>query len=211
MRNFNQFYRAAGGSCLIVAGAIAAVALSFHPSQFIPGSAANDLWSPVHLALLIAFTLSVIGQVGVFSFLKDEVTVLNMAASMIGLVGSIWSVSVIIIEVFSIQQSGYEATLSMPLGDVPLLGHALNKLSIFFFVAVSLWLTGWMMTGIALVMSKKLPAYIGYILIASCLGFGIVIGFTDGGFEMLHIVLSLCLGISWLLLGNYIRKYDHIY
>ncbi len=210
MKNFNQFYQSIGGLCLIVAGVIAGVALSFHPTTFIPGSAIDNLWSPVHLALLIAFTLSVIGLVGVYSFLKDEVTTLNKAGFIIGMIGSIWSVCVIIIEVFSLQQLGHDTSI-MPLGNVTLLGQSLNKLRVFFYVAVSLWLSGWILMGISLVMSDKLPVYIGYTLIGSCVGFGAIIGFTDGGFEMLHIILSLCFGASWVLLGNAIRRYDPIY
>ncbi|MDI1233917.1 MAG: hypothetical protein PSX81_06530 [bacterium] len=211
MKNFGQLYQSIGGFCLILSGFIAAVALSFHPSKFIPGSALADLWSPTHLALLIAFTLSVIGMTGVYSFLKDEVTLFNRIAYIFGMIGSIWSVTIVVIEVFVLPAIPADSTHLMPLMDMTLLGESLNKLKVFFFCAVSFWLLGWILTGIALVMSNKLPAYIGYFLIGACIGLGILTLFTNGEFEMLHIVFGLIFGTSWILLGNSIRKYDMPY
>ena len=211
MKNFGQLYQSIGGICLIVAGFITAVALSFHPAKFIPGSAIADLWSPTHLALLIAFTLSVVGIVGVYSFLKDEVSNFNSVAYFIGMIGSIWSVTIVIIEVFVLPEIPTNERLHMPLGDITLLGESSNKLQIFFFFAVAVWLIGWILTGIALAMSKKLPSYIGFCLVVACIGLGIITLFTNGAMEIMHIIFGLLFGGCWILLGNSIRKYDAPY
>ncbi len=208
MKNFGQLYQSIGGFCLIAAGFIAGVGLSLHPSQFIPGNALDDLWSPAYFALLIAFTLSVIGMVGIYSFLKDEVSIFNRMAYVIGMIGSVLSVTIIIVEVFVLPGMSSHSTGQLPLMDLTLLGESLNKLKVFFYFAVAIWLLGWVLTGIALVMSKKLPTYIGFVLIAACIGLGILTLFTNGGFEMLHIIIGLFFGASWILLGNSIRKYD---
>lgn len=211
MKNFGQAYQSIGGCCLIIAGFTTAVALSFHPSKFIPGSVLSDLWSPVHLALLLAFTLSAIGMVGIYSFLKDEANLFNCIAYIIGIVGSIWSVAIVIIEVFVLADLPTDSAMEMPLMDIRLLGTTLNKMQVFFYTAVFCWLWGWTMTGFALVKSPKLPPYIGYIMICACTGIAVMTIFTGGASQMLHIVFSLFFGISWVLLGNTILKYGHVY
>ncbi|MES2617812.1 MAG: hypothetical protein V4613_08035 [Bacteroidota bacterium] len=211
MKNFGQAYQSIGGCSLIIAGFIAAVALSFHPSRFIPGSVLSDLWSPIHLALLIAFTLSTIGLVGIYSFLKEEASLFNCIAYIVGIVGSVWSVAIVIIEVFVLSELPTDSAMEMPLMDINLLGASLNKMQVFFYSAVFLWLWGWTMTGFALIKSKKLPSYIGTIMVVACTGMAVMTLFSGGASQMLHIVFSLFFGISWVLLGNTILKYGHTY
>src|SRR3954465_6580078 len=100
MKNYSHTFQNIGGISLMIAGLIAGIALCFHPDEFIPGSVLLNSWKPVHLALLVAFTLSVLGIVGIFSFLKDEVSLFNNVAYIFGLIGCTWSVSLVVIELF---------------------------------------------------------------------------------------------------------------
>src|SRR6266850_2432602 len=206
MNNNSQTLQTTGGFSLIIAGLISAVALSFHPDEFIPGSVLLDSWKAVHVALLLAFTLSVIGVVGVFVFLKDEVSLLNRAAYLVGMTGCVWSVALVVIEIFVLPGIAAQAVVQIPLMDMMASGTSLEKLQPFFFSAVMVWILGWILIGISLMRSKRLPKYIGVLVVIASISIAVPTHFAGGFSTILHVLFSLLFGGSWFLLGNSIRK-----
>ncbi len=206
--NFNRIFQGLGGFSLITAGILSGLALSFRPDASVPGNILLASWYPVHIALLIGFSLSVLGIIGIFSFLKHEVTPLNQVAYFVGMIGSVWSVSIIVIEIFVLPGIYAQTKIEMPMMDMMAIGTSLEALKPFFFAAVSVWMLGWVLIGIALVMSDKLPKYVGFMMIGSILlmaGVPMIVGTVSG---MLHVIFSLIFGASWVLVGNCIRKYE---
>jgi hypothetical protein len=207
--HFNRTFQALGGFSLIAAGILAGVALSFRPDGSVPGNLLLASWYPVHIALLTAFSLSVLGIVGIFSFLKYEVTVFNQLAFFIGLMGSILGVSIVVIEIFVLPGIAAKEQIQMPMMDMMAIGTSLEALQPFFFTALGIWVAGWVLIGLALVMSDKLPKYVGLMMIGSILLMAIVPMIAGGEMgSILHMIFALIFGASWVLLGNCIRKYD---
>ncbi len=207
--NFNRTFQGLGGFSLITAGIIAGIALSFRPDASVPGNLLLASWHPVHIALLVAFSLSVLGIIGIFSFLKHEVTPFNQAAFVVGVIGSVLSVSIVVIELFVLPGIYAREKIEMPMMDMMAIGTSLAALKPFFFIALVTWVLGWVMIGIALVMSNKLPKYVGYMMIGSILLMTAVPIMAGGQVSsILHMIFALVFGASWVLLGNCIRKYD---
>lgn len=204
---FNKTFQSLGGFCMITAGILAGLALSFRPDIAVPGSVLLASWYPVHLALLLAFTLSVPGIIGIFSYLKNETNMITQLAYVIGIIGAVWSVAIVVIEMFVIPGVAAREEIQMPMMDMMAIGSSLEALKPFFFTAYFVWIGGWVLIGLSLAMSHKLPTYIGIMLIISIL---LMSAFTMAGFNsgMVHIVLGLLLGTSWVLAGNAIRKYE---
>jgi hypothetical protein len=206
--NFNRTFQGLGGFSLITAGILAGIALSFRPDASVPGNILLASWYPVHIALLIGFSLSVLGIIGIFSFLKHEVNLLNQVAYVVGMIGSVWSVSIIVIEIFVLPGIYAKEKIEMPMMDMMAIGTSLEALKPFFFAAMSVWVLGWVLIGISLVMSDKLPKYVGYMMIASILLMAVVPLVVGSVSSLLHMIFALIFGASWVLLGNCIRKYD---
>lgn len=204
---FNKTFQSLGGFCMITAGILAGIAMGFRPDIKVPGSVLLASWYPVHLALLMAFTLSVPGIIGIFSYLKNETGVVNQLAYIMGLVGAVWSVAIVVIEMFVLPGIAAREEIQMPMMDMMAIGSSLETLKPFFFAAYFVWIGGWVLIGFSLAMSHKLPTYIGVMLIVSVL---LMSALTMAGFNsgMVHIVMGLLLGASWVLIGNSIRKYD---
>jgi hypothetical protein len=207
--NFNRTFQGLGGFSLITAGILAGVALSFRPDASVPGNILLASWYPVHIALLVSFSLSVLGIIGIFSFLKHEVTPLNQVAFVAGIIGSILSVSIVVIEIFVLPGIYAKEQIEMPMMDMMAIGSSLAALKPFFFIAVIAWVLGWVLIGIALIMSDKLPKYVGYMMIGSILLMAVVPMMAGGQVSsILHMLFALVFGASWVLLGNCIRKYE---
>jgi hypothetical protein len=206
--NFNRTFQGLGGISLILAGCLAGIALSFRPDASVPGNILLASWYPVHIALLIAFSLSVLGIIGIFSFLKHEVTFLNQVAYVVGMIGSIWSVSIVVIEIYVLPGIAAKEQIQMPMMDMMALGSSLEALKPFFFAAVIVWVLGWVLIGVSLIMSNKLPKYVGFMMIGSILLMSVVPMAVGTVSSMLHMIFALVFGASWVLLGNSIRKYE---
>jgi len=209
--NFNRTFQSVGGFSLILAGMVSGVALSFRPDATVPGNLLLASWYPVHIALLIAFSLSVLGIIGIFSFLKHEVNLFNQLAFFVGIIGSVWSVSIVVIEIFVLPGIASREQIQMPMMDMMAIGTSLESLQSFFFVAVSVWVLGWVLIGVALVMSNKIPKYVGFMMIGSILLMSVLPMMLGVLSSMLHMVFALIFGASWVLIGNCIRKYDTPY
>lgn len=206
MKSYSHTFQNTGGISLMIAGLISAIALCFHPDEFIPGSVLLNSWKPVHLALLVAFTLSVFGIVGIFSFLKDEVSLFNNAAYFFGLIGCTWSVSLVVIELFVLPGIASHDGTIVPLMNMMDPGTSLETLQQFFFGVISIWILGWILVGVSLLRSNKLPKYTGSIVIVASICIAVPTHFAGGLSGILHILFSLLFGGSWILLGNSIRK-----
>ncbi len=207
-RDFNRIFQGLGGFSLIAAGILAGVALSFRPDASVPGNLLLASWYPVHIALLISFSLSVLGIVGIFSYLKHELTLLNQVAYFVGLIGSVWSVAIVVIEIYVLPGIASREQIQMPMMDMMAIGTSLEALQPFFFSALIVWVLGWVLIGFALVMSNKLPKYVGFMMIGSILLMYVVPMMVGSLSSMLYMVFALIFGASWVLIGNCIRKYE---
>lgn len=197
-----------GGYSLIIAGIVSAIALCFHPDEFLPGSVLLSLWRPVHLALLFAFTISIFGVAGIFSTLTGKPNVLGVIAYLLGIIGCAWSAAVVVLEVFVLPAVASQATEQIPLMEMMSPATPFALLGKFFMSAVMIWIFAWVLIGIVLIRSDLFKRYVGILIIAASVAIAVPTHFAGGLSAPLHIVVSLLFGISWIVLGMALVKHE---
>jgi hypothetical protein len=195
-----------GGWFLMIAGFICAIVLCFHPDEFVPGSVLDHAWVPVHLSLLVAFTLSVFGVTGVYNYLRNDNIGQNEITYVIAMLGSIWSVGLVVIEGFVLPGIASVSEKQVPLMQMMANGTSLEHLQPFFLLAILTWIFGWLLVGISLLKSNKTQKYIGMLVIVGAICVSIPTHFAGGLAAPLHILFSIIFGLSWILLGNRMRN-----
>jgi len=206
MKDYPSFLRKSGGNQLMLAGGIAAIALCFHPDEFIPGSVLLSSWRPVHLALLLSFTISIFGVVGIFNSLSGKPNLLSMIAYTLGIIGCAWSAAVVVLEVFVLPVLASQATQQVPLMDMMAPTTAFNLTGKFFMSAVMIWIVAWILIGIVLLRNTQFKKYVGWLIIIASVAIAVPTHFAGGLSGVLHILVSLLFGISWMILGNAVVK-----
>ncbi|MEO8149879.1 MAG: hypothetical protein ABI723_19725 [Bacteroidia bacterium] len=208
MKNYQNVLRIIGGYSLMTAGLISAVALCFHPDEFIPGSVLLNSWRPVHLSLLFAFTISIFGVVGLFSTLNGKPDALGVIAFGLGVIGCAYSAAVVVLEVFVLPSLASQADTQVPLMEMMSSTTPFHALGVFFMSAVMVWIFAWVLIGVVLLRSNLFKPYIGILIIAASIAIAIPTHFAGGLSGILHIVVSLLFGASWLILGNALVKHQ---
>lgn len=206
MKSYKYLINSIGGYSLVIAGIIAAIALCFHPDEFIPGSVLNAAWSPVHLGLLFAFSISIFGVVGIFNSLENKPGIIGVVAYTLGIIGCAWSAAVVVLEVFVFPILAKQNSVQVPLMDLMNKTSSFSNLGIFFMSAVMVWILAWVLIGIVLLRSTLFKRYIGVLVIIASIAIAIPTHFAGGMSDVLHILISLTFGLSWMLVGNVILK-----
>lgn len=153
------------GLALIANGAIFAVAQIFHPPDADPAALAHPLWSPLHLAVAIAFGIGIIGVQGLGRPEVAGAGRLGKAAMALGLFGAAISALASLVEVvLPSMVAGPQSltTLLDPAGPLPWV------LPIFLLTLVG-FLLGYGLLGIALARAGVLPRLAGVALAATTL------------------------------------------
>lgn len=206
MKSYQTALTQIGGYSLILAGGISGIALCFHPDEFIPGSVLLSSWKPVHLALLFSFTISVFGVVGIFNTLTEKPTLLGVIAYTLGIIGCGWSAAVVILEVFVLPVLASQASQQVPLMEMMSASTPYESLGKFFMSAVMIWIIAWVLIGVVLLRSKLFKRYVGTIIIIASVSIAVPTHFAGGLSSVLHIIISILFGMSWIILGRTILK-----
>ena len=208
MKNYQNALKTIGGYSLMTAGLISAIALCFHPDEFISGSVLLSSWRPVHLALLFAFTISIFGVVGLFSTLTGKPNTLGVIAFGLGVIGCAWSAAVVVLEVFVLPSLASQAVTQVPLMEMMSPTTPFHALGVFFMSAVMIWIFAWVLIGVVLLRSNLFKRHIGILIIAASVAIAVPTHFAGGLSGILHIVVSLLFGASWIILGNALVKHQ---
>ncbi len=206
MNNYQNVLKTIGGYSLIIAGLVSAIALSFHPDEFMPGSVLLSLWRPVHLALLFAFTISIFGVVGLFSAMTEKPNGLGVIAFILGVVGCAWSAAVVVLEVFVLPSVALQADKQVPLMEMMGPGTHFRALQVFFMSAVMIWILAWILIGVVIIRNPLFKKHVGILIIAASIAIAVPTHFAGGLSGALHIVVSLLFGVSWIILGKDLIK-----
>ena len=210
MNSYQNLLKTIGGYSLIIAGLVAAIALCFHPDEFVPGSILLSSWRPVHLAMLFAFTISILGVAGLFSTLTGKPNALGVIAFISGVIGCAWSAAVVVLEVFVLPSLAAQADQQVPLMEMMGPGTPYRALQVFFMSAIMIWIFAWILIGIVLIRSNLFKRHVGILIIAASIAIAIPTHFAGGLSGALHIVVSLLFGISWVILGNALIKIQNV-
>ena len=192
----------------MIAGLFSAIALCFHPDDFIPGSVLLSSWRPVHLTLLFAFTISIFGVVGLFTTLPGKPTILGVISFSLGVIGCAWSVAVVVLEVFVLPSLASQADTQVPLMEMMSPTTPFHALGVFFMSAIMIWIFAWVLIGVVILRSHLFKRHIGILIIAASVAIAVPTHFAGGLSGILQIVVSLLFGVSWIVLGNAIVKYQ---
>lgn len=208
MKNYQNALKTIGGYSLMTAGLISAIALCFHPDEFIPGSVLLSLWRPVHLALLFAFTISIFGVIGLFNTLTGKPNVLGVIAFGLGVIGCAWSAAVVVLEVFVLPSLASQAGTQVPLMEMMSPTTPFHALGIFFMSAIMIWIFAWVLIGVVLLRNNLFKRYVGILIIVASVAIAIPTHFAGGLSGILHIIVSLLFGVAWIILGNALVKHQ---
>lgn len=208
MKNYQNALKTIGGYSLMTAGLISAIALCFHPDEFIPGSVLLSLWRPVHLALLFAFTISIFGVIGLFNTLTGKPNVLGVIAFGLGVIGCAWSAAVVVLEVFVLPSLASQAGTQVPLMEMMSPTTPFHALGIFFMSAIMIWIFAWVLIGVVLLRNNLFKRYVGILIIVASVAIAIPTHFAGGLSGILHIIVSLLFGAAWIILGNALVKHQ---
>lgn len=206
MQTYQSSLRKIGGYSLIISGLLAAIALCFHPDEFVPGSVLLSAWKPVHLALLVSFSISILGVVGLFSMLTSKPNFLGLTAYVLGIIGCAWSAALVVLEVFVLPGLASQASTQVPLMEMMGPATPFELLGKFFMSAVMVWILAWILIGIVILKSGQFHKYVGSLIIIASIAIAIPTHFAGGMGMPLHFVVSLLFGTSWIILGTKIIK-----
>lgn len=200
---FPHHLKTIGGYALIAAGILIAIAGPFHPDEFVAGNILASAWKPVHLALLLAFTLSVFGVAGIFSI--QRTSAFNSFSYFIAMIGAALSAALVVVELFVLPAIAATATVQKPLMEMMSPETPFKYLGYLFFTAYTFWLAGWILTGINLL--RKFPKYIGWCIIVSSIAIAIPTHFAGGAGTLLRTIVAMFFGITWMLAGTNLLKF----
>ena len=206
MKDYRNVLKTIGGYSLMIAGFVAAIALCFHPDEFVPGSVLLSAWRPVHLALLVAFTISIFGVVGVFTAMAGKPTGLGIAAFILGVIGSAWSAAIVVLEVFVLPPLAAQSEQQVPLMEMMGPTTPFHALGVYFMSAVMIWILAWVLIGVVLIRSHLFKKQVGILIIAASVAIAVPTHFAGDLNMPLHIIVSLLFGGSWIILGNALVK-----
>ena len=187
------------GILLAVAGAIAAIALVFHPDELHPGGIADPRWIPVHLALLVSFTLSVPGVVGLWQSQHRALPGWGHAAFLLALVGCVLSVAMVTIEAFALPVAA--ANDPRPMMDLLSPDGPYAGAGVLFGIGFLAWIPGWVAAGIATARSGVFPPAVGIALAVSAVGVAVPVHFIGGIGLGAHALAGFGFGAAWLVAG----------
>jgi hypothetical protein len=187
------------GLLLAVAGAIAAVALVFHPDELHPGGITDPRWVPVHLALLVSFTLSVPGVVGLWSSQRRALPGWGHWAFLLALVGCTLSVAMVAIEAFALPVAA--AHDPRPMMDLLAPDGPYAGAGLLFGIGFLAWIPGWVAAGIATARSGVFPPAVGIALALGAVGVAVPIHFVGGVGLGAHALAGFGFGAAWLVAG----------
>ena len=83
-----------------------------------------------------------------------------------------------------------------------------HALGVFFMSAIMIWIFAWVLIGVVILRSHLFKRHIGILIIAASVAIAVPTHFAGGLSGILQIVVSLLFGVSWIVLGNAIVKYQ---
>jgi hypothetical protein len=191
----------AGAFALMGAGALAGIAICFHPDEMVAGCLQSAAWRPVHLALLVGFLLSVPGVLSIHLAQRDRAGALGGWAFGLAFIGSILSVSLVVCEAFVLPV--IDAARPHPEALMTLLDPKgpLGALGTFFFSVVPVWIFGYVLVGVSVVRARVPPPGCGWLLVAASLLSAVPVHFLGGAGPFVHLLSGASLGAAWMWLG----------
>ncbi|MBM4365830.1 MAG: hypothetical protein FJ102_06410 [Deltaproteobacteria bacterium] len=187
------------GSCLALAGLIAAIAMPFHPNELAEGALLDSRWLPVHVGLLVAFTLSIPGLLGLWLVQRPLLARWGHGAFFLALVGCGLSVGMVALEVGAFP--GIARTDPRPL--MALMGPETPywPSGLLFGTGFLTWIPGWMAVGVATATAGAFPRPLGVAITVCSAAVAVPIHFVGGGGEFLHALTGGAFGAAWLAAG----------
>lgn len=152
------------GVALLIAGALVAVAMPFHPNDAAdPYAVTTNVWVIVHSLYVPAFILSLFGLIGLYVRQAEHAGVLGLVGFILAFIGSALFLVVVVLEasvipVIAADPAG-QALLD-PAG--PLFGGELGPILLMGQATFAL---GFVLTGIATVRAGVLPRWPGVLLL----------------------------------------------
>ena len=182
------------GVALLLAGALIAVPIVFHPSYADPQALIRPAWLPVHTALTIAAILGLFGLVGLYNRLRERSGWLGLSGFVSIFTGTALFVAVLSIEAFvlpALASSASGQTLLDPAG--PLFSGPLN---VFLLLTGGMFSLGCLLFCIAILRSDIFGRWIGPLLLG-----GILLAFWPPLPDLVGIIGGILLGLGFIWFG----------
>lgn len=188
------------GALLAFAGAIAVVALSFHPDEFRADAVLDPRWRPVHDALLISFTLSAPGAMALWAAQQHRFGLVGHAGGILAVIGSTLAVGMVALEAFALPVLARSAPLPL-LACVAPDGPLGAGATVLFGLGFVTFLPGWALLGAATARAGILPRNAGALLFLGSVVVALPVHVVGGVGPAAHVLTSLTFGGGWLWTG----------
>lgn len=182
------------GVALLLAGALIAVPILFHPSNADPQALIRPAWLPIHMALTISAILALFGEVGLYTRLRERSGWLGLIGFVLLFTGTALFVAALSIEAFvlpALASSAAGQTFLDPAG--PLFGGPLN---VFLLLTGGIFSLGCLLFCIAILRSEISLRWVGLLLLG-----GILLAFWPPLPDLVGIIGGVLLGLSFIWFG----------
>jgi hypothetical protein len=182
------------GVALLLAGALIAVPIVFHPSYADPQALIRPAWLPVHTALTIAAILGLFGLIGLYNHLRERSGWLGLIGFVLLFTGTALFVAALSIEAFvlpALASSASGQALLDPAG--PLFGGPLN---VFLLLTSGIFSLGCLLFCIAILRSDISGRWVGLLLLG-----GILLAFWPPLPDLVGIIGGVLLGLGFVWFG----------
>ena len=182
------------GFALLLAGALIAVPIVFHPSYADPQALIRPAWLPVHIALTISAILGLFGLIGLYNQLRERSGWLGLSGFVSIFTGTTLFVAILSIEAFvlpALASSATGQTLLDPAG--PLFGGPLN---VFLLLTGGIFSLGCLLFCVAILRSDISGRWMGLLLLG-----GILLAFWPPLPDLVGIIGGMLFGLGFIWFG----------
>jgi hypothetical protein len=182
------------GVALLLAGALIAVPILFHPSYADPQALMRPVWVPIHTALTISAILALFGLVGLYTRLRERSGWFGLIGFVLIFTGTALFVAGLSIEAFvlpALASSAAGQTLLEPAG--PLFGGPLN---VFLLLTSGIFSLGCLLFCVAILRSGIDGRWVGLLLLG-----GILLAFWPPLPDLVGIIGGVSLGLGFIWFG----------
>ncbi|HEX6477589.1 MAG TPA: hypothetical protein VF043_02000 [Ktedonobacteraceae bacterium] len=182
------------GVALLLAGALIAVPILFHPSYADPQALMRPAWVPIHTALTISAILALFGLVGLYTRLRERSGWFGLIGFVLIFTGTALFVAGLSIEAFvlpALASSAAGQTLLDPAG--PLFGGPLN---VVLLLTSGIFSLGCLLFCVAILRSEITLHWMGLLLLG-----GILLAFWPPLPDLVGIIGGVLLGLGFIWFG----------
>lgn len=182
------------GVALLLAGALIAVPILFHPSYADPQALMRPAWVPIHTALTISAILALFGLVGLYTRLRERSGWFGLIGFVLIFTGTALFVAGLSIEAFvlpALASSAAGQTLLDPAG--PLFGGPLN---VVLLLTSGIFSLGCLLFCVAILRSEITLHWMGLLLLG-----GILLAFWPPLPDLIGIIGGVLLGLGFIWFG----------